>query len=134
MIMEQIVRFDMQQMSKELEAATMKEVNDVFEKLSSAMEEISKLCDLRISELGFDPATSDAILSGGFYIKEGTLRIPVYDDEIFTSCIICGKEVLLEPKEIADIIINCGFTGTGIKCDACTSANSTEPKYFATNE
>lgn len=52
------------------------------------------------------------------------MKTPVYEDEFFTTCPVCGKEYPLEPKEIADIINEGGdFSGTCIVCKDCV------PKY-----
>ena len=60
-----------------------------------------------------------------FYTKikiaeEIELKVPLYDDEFFTSCLDCGKEIGFEPIEIADIIRDCGLIGTAIRCSTCT--------------
>ena len=64
-----------------------------------------------------------------FYTKikiteEVELRVPLYDDEFFTTCLDCGKELGFEPVEIADIIRDSGLVGTAIRCSVCTESRA----------
>ena len=55
-----------------------------------------------------------------FYINtENGKQIPAYDDEIFTRCTNCGKEIHLKPDELASIILDCGLGGTAVRCTDC---------------
>lgn len=48
------------------------------------------------------------------------IKVELYDDEIFTSCVSCGKEMQVEPEEVADIINEgCDFVGTSFYCPNC---------------
>lgn len=50
------------------------------------------------------------------------LKIDLYDDEIFTTCPGCGKEVQVEPQDLVEIIQSGGdFVGTNIYCNGCFS-------------
>ena len=71
-ILTQIMRLDTAEFTRELEAANMKQVNSVFDKLSDAMEAIVKACDKMITELGYDP-------------------MPLQEDVFFSDVPLCDK-------------------------------------------
>jgi hypothetical protein len=49
------------------------------------------------------------------------IRVPIYDDEIFTICPSCGKEMEVDINLLADIIKDGGdFGGTSIYCKECS--------------
>lgn len=48
------------------------------------------------------------------------IKVDLYEDEIFTSCGTCGKEMEVEPEEIAEIIkSDSDFVGTTYYCKDC---------------
>ena len=47
------------------------------------------------------------------------ITIDLYEDEIFTRCIKCSKELRYEPKELAEILLDGGFSSTSVKCTDC---------------
>lgn len=48
------------------------------------------------------------------------IKVDLYEDEIFSTCPECGKEVQVEPVVVASIINSeDGFSGTSIYCDDC---------------
>ncbi|TFJ92174.1 hypothetical protein [Lentibacillus salicampi] len=58
------------------------------------------------------------------YIKKSTddveMKMDLYEDEIFSSCPICGKEHEVQPDELAHIIQSGDdFSGTSIFCNGC---------------
>ena len=48
-----------------------------------------------------------------------SIQLTLYDDEFYTTCMDCEREINLEPEHLADIINNCGFAGTYMKCPDC---------------
>ena len=60
-----------------------------------------------------------------FYVKTkigdgAEINVELYEDEIFSDCICCGKRMDFEPKELADILLDGGgFASTSIKCATC---------------
>ena len=49
------------------------------------------------------------------------VRIDIYDDEFFYTCLDCGEEFQLDVMEVAEIIKDGGdFAGTSIVCPECT--------------
>lgn len=67
-----------------------------------------------------------------FYVKTKIndsieMKVDLYDDEIFTACPKCGREIQLEPKEIANILVGDGeFASTSVCCSDC-SKNDQSP-------
>lgn len=60
-----------------------------------------------------------------FYVKTNLnenieIKVDLYDDEIFTQCPKCGKEIQVEPEELAEIIKNQGLASTSIYCEECS--------------
>lgn len=50
------------------------------------------------------------------------IRVPLYDDEIFTQCPGCGKEIQIDSNLLTDIIKDGGdMGGTSIYCEECSS-------------
>jgi hypothetical protein len=68
-----------------------------------------------------------------FYIKTRLndsieLKVDLYDDEIFTACPSCGKEMQFEPKEIAEILADDGeFASTVVYCSSCSKKKQDIP-------
>lgn len=59
-----------------------------------------------------------------FYIKTNIsddveLKVDLYDDEIYTQCTECGKEIQIEKEELIDILQNGDLASTSIKCEQC---------------
>jgi len=61
-----------------------------------------------------------------FYVKakitdEVEIKMKLYDDEIYTSCPDCGKEMQVDADTIVSILGNGGdFAGTSIYCVDCS--------------
>lgn len=61
------------------------------------------------------------------YIKKSygndlELKIDVYEDEFYTTCPKCGKEVHLNEEMLKDLINgDCDFSGTSIYCKECSN-------------
>ena len=60
-----------------------------------------------------------------FYIKakiggDVELKVPLYEDEIYTSCPACGKEIQPNPIDLADIIKEQALSNTTVYCDKCS--------------
>lgn len=60
-----------------------------------------------------------------FYIKTSLtedieIKVNLYDDEIYTQCPNCGKEIEVQPSTLKTVIEEDGLlTGTTIYCDDC---------------
>jgi len=62
-----------------------------------------------------------------FYTKakigEAEIRLPLYDDEIYTTCDTCGREIAFDSSELADLIVNGGdLASTTVTCENCTAS------------
>lgn len=60
-----------------------------------------------------------------FYVKtkissNKDIKVDLYEDEIYTQCPKCGKEIQIEPKELASIIAEEGLTSTNVYCEQCS--------------
>lgn len=54
-----------------------------------------------------------------------SLKVPLYDDQIFTNCLECGKEIPVGMDEIKQILNDGGdFASTGTICECCTEKRS----------
>ena len=45
--------------------------------------------------------------------------LPLYEDEIFSQCTKCGKELTYESVELAEILKDGGFASTSVRCGDC---------------
>lgn len=59
------------------------------------------------------------------YIKKNiasdvVIKVELYEDEIFTECEKCGKEVYFDSRELAEILITGDFVGTSVTCADCS--------------
>lgn len=59
-----------------------------------------------------------------FYLRtkiaeEIEIKIPLYNDEIFTQCRECGKEINYEPQELVEILHGGDFASTSVICSDC---------------
>lgn len=53
------------------------------------------------------------------------VKFDLYEDEIFSSCPVCGKERQIEPVELADLLDSGGgFSGTSIYCNGCLTGDA----------
>lgn len=52
------------------------------------------------------------------------LRMPLYEDEIFSACPQCGKEAPVHPEHLIEILKDkdSDFPGTSVYCDDCSLA------------
>lgn len=59
--------------------------------------------------------------------EDMTIKFDLYEDEVFSSCPVCGKEHSVEPEELADLI-NQGndFSGTIYYCNECAEKKKAE--------
>ena len=48
------------------------------------------------------------------------LKVPLYGDEIYTSCPECGKEIQLDSVDLADIIKEQALSSTSVYCKECS--------------
>lgn len=60
-----------------------------------------------------------------FYIKNKIssgmeIKVDLYEDEIYTQCPECGKEIQLDAEELADIIAEQGLASTSVYCEHCS--------------
>lgn len=60
-----------------------------------------------------------------FYIKtkisgDIELKIPLCEDEIYTGCPRCGKELQLDSVDLADIIKEQALSSTSVYCEECS--------------
>lgn len=60
-----------------------------------------------------------------FYIKKKInddieVNIDIYEDEIFTTCEVCNKEMQIEPEHLADIIKDQALASTYVLCEDCS--------------
>lgn len=63
------------------------------------------------------------------YVTEdgAELKVPLYEDQIFTECVECGTEIFLQQDELMHMLI-CGgdLAGTTTTCGACNAKKSEE--------
>lgn len=60
-----------------------------------------------------------------FYVKTNItddveLKVDLYDDEIFTQCANCGKEIQVETEELRQVLQDGDLTSTSIYCKNCS--------------
>ncbi|AYB38522.1 hypothetical protein [Brevibacillus laterosporus] len=60
-----------------------------------------------------------------FYLKTKDRRnkelvVDIYDDEIFTKCVECGKEIQADSELLINVLENGEFASTYIMCEKCT--------------
>ena len=60
-----------------------------------------------------------------FYIKTSIsnsieIKVDLYEDEIYTQCPKCGKEIQLETEELANIIKDQALASTSVYCEQCS--------------
>lgn len=65
-----------------------------------------------------------------FYIKKEVgndieVKIDLYDDEIFTQCPECGKEILVDTEMLIDVLSDGDFLGTSVYCEKCSEKRRT---------
>lgn len=59
-----------------------------------------------------------------FYIKTNIsngveIKIDLFEDEIYTQCPKCGKEIQINSEELADIIKDQYLASTNVYCKDC---------------
>lgn len=59
-----------------------------------------------------------------FYVKTNLnenieIKVDLYDDEIFTRCPKCGKEIQVEKETLANVLKVGDLAGTSIYCEKC---------------
>lgn len=60
-----------------------------------------------------------------FYVKTNIsddieIKVDLYDDEIYTQCPKCGKEIQLEAEHLAEIVKDQGLSDTSTYCEKCS--------------
>jgi hypothetical protein len=66
-----------------------------------------------------------------FYLKKEIGNVPIYGDEIFTTCLDCGKEVQFDEISLAEIIgdgTDFDFAGTSVICEECTKKRNSQKR------
>lgn len=49
------------------------------------------------------------------------IKVPLYEDQIFSSCPVCGKETQVDAELLQNILNDDGdFSGTSIYCTTCS--------------
>lgn len=59
-----------------------------------------------------------------FYIKTNIsdnvqIEVDLYEDEIYTQCPKCGKEIQIDSDELSEVIKEQGLVSTSIYCKDC---------------
>ena len=60
-----------------------------------------------------------------FYIKKQVsddigIKIDIYDDEIFTQCPKCGKEIQVDNETLVNILKDADLSSTSLYCGKCS--------------
>ncbi len=60
-----------------------------------------------------------------FYLKKKVngdveLKIDLYDDEIYTICPKCGKELQVGNETLAGVLKDCDLASTSLYCEECS--------------
>lgn len=60
-----------------------------------------------------------------FYVKTNLnknieIKVDLYDDEIFTQCPKCGKEIQVDNETLANILKDADLIGTSLYCVECS--------------
>ena len=60
-----------------------------------------------------------------FYVKTKIsnsveIKAELYEDEIYTQCPKCGKEIQIEAEELANIIKDQALASTSVYCKQCS--------------
>lgn len=63
-----------------------------------------------------------------FYLKtkinDGIeIKVPIYDDEIYTQCDECGKEIEVDTDLLKSVLEDGDLASTAIICGHCTEKN-----------
>lgn len=65
-----------------------------------------------------------------FYVKTQIanieIKIELYDDEIFTSCNNCGKEIEVDSQALISVLQDGDLASTSLACVECTSKSREE--------
>lgn len=62
-----------------------------------------------------------------FYVKTNItddveIKVNLYDDEIFTQCIKCEKEIQVDTEFLKSILEDGDLTSTSIYCEECSKS------------
>lgn len=52
------------------------------------------------------------------------MKINLYDDEIYTQCAKCEKEIQIEKEELKQILENGDLASTSLFCEKCSKINN----------
>lgn len=68
-----------------------------------------------------------------FYIKTDInnsmeIKVDIYDDEIYTQCPKCGKEMQVEKEDLIQVLQDGDFASTSIYCEECSKIINKERK------
>lgn len=60
-----------------------------------------------------------------FYVKTNLnknieIKVDLYDDEIFTQCPKCGKEIQVDNETLANILKDADLSSTSLYCEKCS--------------
>ena len=60
-----------------------------------------------------------------FYVKTNLnknieIKVDLYDDEIFTQCPKCGKEIQVDNETLANILKDADLSSTSLYCGKCS--------------
>lgn len=60
-----------------------------------------------------------------FYVKTNIsdnveIKVDLYDDEIFTQCPKCGKEMQVETEELKQVLEGGDLAGSSLYCEKCS--------------
>lgn len=60
-----------------------------------------------------------------FYIKTSIndnveIKVDLYDDEIYTQCANCGKEMQVETGILKEVLKDGDFASTSLYCEECS--------------
>lgn len=75
-----------------------------------------------------------------FYLRtiiDGVERdIEIYGDQIFTTCLDCGKEMQADEDFLADLMVDrkFDFAGSNIVCEDCAAKRKNNKAYLSRNE
>ena len=52
--------------------------------------------------------------------KETEIRVEIHGDDIYTECMECGKEILVDTAILLELLEEGNLDGTGICCEKCS--------------
>lgn len=60
-----------------------------------------------------------------FYVKTNIsddveIKVDLYDDEIYTQCPKCGKEIQVETEVLRQVLLDGDLASTSLYCEKCS--------------